>query len=198
MNEEGKWMGDGMNELCEQRESWRNGVFRHRSVGQNQLYGHGQGLQWISIASVSGKWWLQTPPLLFGKLSPSPHSFEKNSSQSEEQSSRLTPLLLPQLDGPCCVPDRVLGKANKLAAKISLSDCRQNSGVFNDCALEIGFRTRKRGENMASSLSNLNCELGRLIKLLGIYQKTRKSTRRWRRLSLLSKWQTLLRTYAKV
>lgn len=75
-----------------------------------------------------------------------------------EQEGRLTSFLLPQLDGSCCVPNGVLGKANKLPAEISLGDFSQKDGTFNDFILESGLNPRKGGEN-SHPLRNVSCHL---------------------------------------
>jgi hypothetical protein len=59
------------------------------------------------------------------------------------QPSRLTFFSFLQLDGLSRVANGVLGKANKLSAKIPLSDFFQEDNMFNDFFLECGFNTRK-------------------------------------------------------
>lgn len=61
-----------------------------------------------------------------------------------EQGSRFTSFLLPQTDGPCCVPNGVLSKANKLSAEISLGDFSQEDSMFNDFVLQSGLNPRER------------------------------------------------------
>lgn len=61
------------------------------------------------------------------------------------QPSRLTCLLFFQLEGLGSVPDGVLGKANKLPAKLPLGNFFEVDNAGNDFILFGRFYTRKEG-----------------------------------------------------
>lgn len=65
----------------------------------------------------------------------------------------LTSFLFFQLDGLGDVPHRVLGKANELPAKITLSNFFQEEDALNDFVFYGGFNTRG-GEKTPHPLSN--------------------------------------------
>jgi hypothetical protein len=120
------------------------------------LYGHSQGLKGTTTAKCFSVWkaFTANTDALFGKM-PLPLS-RRTVVNLWEQTSRLTLFLLPQPYGPCCVPNGVLGKANKLSAEISLGNFSQEDGTFNDFILESGLNSRKGGGN-SHPLRKINC-----------------------------------------
>lgn len=173
---------------------------KSRSRGQNQWYGHGQDLRWISIASVSGKPWLQTPPLLFGRLSAL--FLKEQLSICRSKVLGLPPSFFLSWMVRVVFPTEFWAKQTNLLLR-SLWVTVVRTAVYSMTVLlkldsGLGKEKKTWHPRSATSIANHPGELGRRTKLVGTYQKTRKSTRWGRRLSLLSKWQTLLRTYTKV
>lgn len=181
---EGKWMGDGMNELCEQWESWANGVFRHRSqeaevkiscMAMVKAFDELASLRWLESNGCKRRLFsVGNYPSLFRK---------EQLSICRNKVLGLPPSFFLSWMVRVVFPTEFWAKQTNLLLR-SLWVTVVRTAVYSMTVLlkldsGLGKEKKTWHPRSATSIANHPGELGRQTKLVGIYQKTWRSTRRW-------------------